>query len=67
MFDGMAELTGIVPGKGEWEEFSQKLWYVSGDVGQTADYEKLQQFLREREGGPANRLYYLATAPRFFP
>ena len=67
MFDGMAELTGIVPGEGEWEEFSQKLWYVSGDVGQEADYGKLEQFLAEREDGPANRLYYLATAPRFFP
>ena len=67
MFDGMADLTGIVPSKVEWEEFSQKLWYVSGDVGQEADYGKLEQFLTEREGGPANRLYYLATAPRFFP
>ena len=53
--------------KGNGKSFSQKLWYVSGDVGQEADYGKLEQFLTEREGGPANRLYYLATAPRFFP
>ncbi len=67
MFDGMAELSGIVPDGSHWEEFSKNLWYVPGDVSQEADYGKLEQFLVEKEDGPANRLYYLATAPRFFP
>ncbi|MFQ5922245.1 MAG: glucose-6-phosphate dehydrogenase [Anaerolineales bacterium] len=67
MFEGMVELSGIVPDESDWNEFSQDLWYVPGDISQQADYEKLEQFLSEKEGGPANRLYYLATAPRFFP
>jgi glucose-6-phosphate 1-dehydrogenase len=67
MFDGMKELVGIEPDKNDWEEFAQNLWYVQGDVGQEADYRKLDQFLGEKEDGAANRLYYLATAPRFFP
>lgn len=67
MFDGMKELVGIEPDKSDWEEFAQNLWYVQGDVGREADYRKLDQFLGEKEGGVANRLYYLATAPRFFP
>jgi glucose-6-phosphate 1-dehydrogenase len=67
MFDGMKELVGIEPDKNDWEEFAQNLWYVQGDVGQEADYRKLDQFLGEKEGSAANRLYYLATAPRFFP
>ena len=65
--DGLKELAGIVPEKSDWGEFVPNLWYVQGDVGQKADYGKLEQFLQENEGGPANRLYYLATAPRFFP
>ncbi len=67
MFDGMTELAGMVPDEHEWDEFVQNLWYVPGDINQPEDYEKIDQFLREREGAPANRLYYLATAPRFFP
>ena len=67
MYEGMVELSGIVPDESDWEEFSKNLWYVPGDASQEADYGKLEQFLGEKEGGPANRLYYLATAPRFFP
>ena len=67
MFQGMNELAGVVPDEADWEEFSRNLYYVPGDIGQETDYLKLEQFLAEKEGGPANRLYYLATAPRFFP
>jgi glucose-6-phosphate 1-dehydrogenase len=67
MFEGMTELTGIVPDESDWDEFSQNLWYVPGDISKETDYDKLDQFLKEKEGGTANRLYYLATAPRFFP
>ena len=67
MLGGMTDLAGQVPEEAAWEEFSQNLWYVPGDASQAADYAKLEQFLAEREAGPANRLYYLATAPSFFP
>jgi len=67
MFENIVELSGVVPDENEWDEFSQHIWYVPGDISREADYAKLDQFLGEKEGGPANRLYYLATAPRFFP
>jgi len=54
------------PGK-EWNEFSQRLWYLRGDSKQSEAYIALDEFLQELEGGPADRLYYLATAPSLFP
>ena len=45
MYEGIVELSGIVPDESDWEEFSQNLWYVPGDVSQEADYRKLEQFL----------------------
>jgi len=64
---GMEELGGIVPEAEAWKEFSDRLWYLPGDVSQPEFCAALERFLREREGGPANRLYYLATAPELFP
>ncbi len=64
---GMDSLAGMVPEAEPWKEFSDRLWYVPGDVGRPESCAELERFLREREGGPANRLYYLATAPELFP
>jgi glucose-6-phosphate 1-dehydrogenase len=50
----------------EWELFVPHIWYVQGDLDTAVDYEKLQTYLDDLDGGPANRLYYLATAPEFF-
>lgn len=49
-----------------WERFSERLFYVSGDVGEREDFDKLDGKLRELENGDADRLYYLAIAPRFY-
>jgi glucose-6-phosphate 1-dehydrogenase len=49
-----------------WAAFSERLWYVQGDFAKPADYASLQGQLEKLEGGPADRVYYLATAPRFF-
>ncbi|HEY47395.1 MAG: glucose-6-phosphate dehydrogenase [Anaerolineae bacterium SM23_ 63] len=67
LLEGMQELTGVVPDMTDWKDFSQRVWYVRGDLSETKDYEKLRTFLNEKEGGFCNRLYYLATAPAFFP
>jgi glucose-6-phosphate 1-dehydrogenase len=67
LFEGMQELAGVVPDRTDWEEFSQRVWYVRGDLSKKKDIENLRAFLNEREGGFCNRLYYLATAPAFFP
>ena len=49
-----------------WEPFARQIWYVPGDLSKRDDYEHLQAFLSEVEGSPANRLYYLATAPSLY-
>jgi len=49
-----------------WDALATNLWYTRGDLDTSADYESLQAFLRQVEGGAAHRLYYLATAPNFY-
>jgi glucose-6-phosphate 1-dehydrogenase len=63
--DGVEEFTGGVDSPA-WEAFAANLWYVRGNLDVPDDYEHLQTSLLELEGGPARRLYYLATAPSFY-
>ncbi len=63
---GLQQFAGQLYDAAAWDEFAARLWYVSGDFSISADYERLQTLLREVEGGPAQRLYYLATSPAFF-
>ncbi len=46
-----------------WDRFAARLGYVSADFDGVRGYRELAQRLA---GGSANRLFYLATAPRFF-
>ncbi len=50
----------------QWAEFESCLWYMRGDLDTPEDYAALHARLREIEGEPANRLYYLATAPNYY-
>ena len=50
-----------------WEDFAKLLHYQVGDLTAADAYVDLRERLEQLEGGPANRLYYLAVAPRFFP
>ena len=49
-----------------WDEFARNIRYFQGDLDTIADYEKLQSILDKMEHQPADRLYYLATAPDFY-
>ena len=53
--------------KGDWENFAKLLTYFQGNLDVPEDYDKLSAFLAALEGGVANRLYYLATAPEHYP
>jgi glucose-6-phosphate 1-dehydrogenase len=64
---GVKELARMDCPPHEWYEFCQRIWYFPGDGSDPGHYEKLEAFLSEQEGGPANRLYYLATSPSLFP
>ncbi|MEW5959619.1 MAG: glucose-6-phosphate dehydrogenase [Chloroflexota bacterium] len=49
-----------------WTAFAPMLSYFQGNLDAPEDYQKLHTFLRDKEGGPANRLYYLATSPNYY-
>jgi glucose-6-phosphate 1-dehydrogenase len=66
MLEGMKELAPEMLNEEKWPDFAPHLHYLPGNATETADYQSLQSFLTKLEGEVANRLYYLATAPRFF-
>ena len=49
-----------------WDEFFSKLIYFQGNLDVHEDFTRLSEFLTQREAGPSNRLYYLATAPEHY-
>jgi glucose-6-phosphate 1-dehydrogenase len=49
-----------------WEKFAASLYYHKGDLSTADDFAALGSFLKDIEGGPAHRLYYLATAPEYY-
>ena len=49
-----------------WAKFSQRLWYLDGNLNVDEDYQSLDRRLRDIEQGPVNRLYYLAVAPTLY-
>ncbi len=51
------------PDKGKWGEFSERLFYFSGEYNSKEDFRSLSAYLDEVEKGNAHRLYYLATPP----
>ncbi len=52
--------------EGIWQDFADKVHYFKGNLDVAEDYTRLGDFLQEIEGGPAHRLYYLATSPDFY-
>ncbi len=50
----------------EWLEFAEHLYYMSGNFTNQADFQTLANRLKQLESGPSDRMFYLATGPRFF-
>ena len=59
-----------------WRTFAERIYYLPGDIGKGEDFDQLKQFLDEQRATatksgedatrPDQRIYYLATAPRFY-
>jgi glucose-6-phosphate 1-dehydrogenase len=49
-----------------WDTFAERIHYFQGNLSEAGDFSKLNSSLQDLETGPANRLYYLATAPEFY-
>lgn len=49
---------------------TKKVYYVKGDFSEKADYTRLREFLNsleKRKGSHINKVFYLATAPSYYP
>jgi glucose-6-phosphate 1-dehydrogenase len=64
--DGVIEFSGGTFDRDTWSAFCPSLRYLPGDLEVPQDYQGMQTFLQEIEGGPADRLYYLATSPSYY-
>lgn len=49
-----------------WNTFAKNLWYTPGSADQIDQLQSVLDFLTEKEGGTANRLYYLSVAPELY-
>jgi glucose-6-phosphate 1-dehydrogenase len=65
--EGLKEFASFKYSKKEWENFASRLFYLRGRYDNEADFEKLDALLKEKEAGPENRIYYMATPPGVFP
>ena len=60
----------VDPTDQSWGSFADNLFYVAGDLTSEDTYGALRSKLEEideRHGTGGNRVWYLATAPQFFP
>jgi glucose-6-phosphate 1-dehydrogenase len=64
--EGAAQFSGETFEPAVWEDFARQIHYFQGDLGEAEDFPRLEAFLNKLEGGPANRLFYLATAPEYY-
>ncbi|HPC57452.1 MAG TPA: glucose-6-phosphate dehydrogenase, partial [Kiritimatiellia bacterium] len=65
LLDGVKQFGGRFD-EDTWRDFIRRVRYVRGDLEEPGDYAEVDRRLRGIEGGPANRLYYLATAPELY-
>ena len=66
LHEGMLAYAPLGYDAGDWDRFVQILFYVRGDLASAPDYAQLHSRMHDLEGGPANRLYYLAVAPEYY-
>lgn len=70
MRQGIEEFSDGIGSGDLWQEFSQGLFYFSGDMDNSDSYQALKQFLDgldQSRGTRGNRVFYLAVSPKFFP
>ncbi len=66
LWEGVQEHASTICDVEEWEKFSAHLWYHAGNAKESESVAALDAFLKEKENGSANRLYYLSTAPSLY-
>lgn len=64
--DGVEQFASALPEESSWNRFSALLSYQQGNLDEHEDYRRLESTLAAAEPPGGGRLYYLATAPRFY-
>ena len=70
MREGIEEFSDGIGIEELWQDFSQGLFYCSGDIDNPESYQKLKELLSEldgKRGTRGNRMFYLSVSPKFFP
>jgi len=67
LLEGVEKYAGVPVDKQAWSEFSDQLSYFCGDLQDHLDFQAFAHYLQSLENGSSNRLYYLATAPEYYP
>jgi len=70
MREGIEQFSDGLGSEELWQDFSQGLFYCSGDIDNPESYQKLKNFLSEldeKRGTRGNRVFYLSVSPKFFP
>ncbi|MBW4682624.1 MAG: glucose-6-phosphate dehydrogenase [Microcoleus vaginatus WJT46-NPBG5] len=70
MREGVEQFSDGIGSEDLWQDFSEGLYYCSGDIDNPESYQKLKAFLSEldgKRGTRGNRVFYLSVSPKFFP
>lgn len=71
MLDAVSKYSRVKPvDKSLWEQFSQCVFYHQSEFDDDSGYESLKKSLAELDhtlGTKGNRVFYLSTAPSYFP
>jgi len=66
--EGLRRFAGFSYREAEWANFSRRILYQTGRYTDLSDFKRLHEMLGQlEEGGPGNRLYYMATPPHLYP
>ncbi len=70
MREGIEQFSDGIGSEDLWQDFSQGLFYCSGDIDNPESYQKLKKLLGEldeKRSTRGNRMFYLSVSPNFFP
>ncbi len=66
LLEGMTAYAPDAYDEAKWGAFCDATHYFQGNLDVPEDFARLGPYLTQLEKGPANRVYYMAVAPRFF-
>ncbi|MFO7821545.1 MAG: glucose-6-phosphate dehydrogenase [Lentisphaeria bacterium] len=66
LLEGVREQSDAQVDESEWTHFAQQISYFRGNLDELEDYRRLGSHLAETDASGVDRLYYLASSPKFY-